>query len=353
MTTSSVPSTKPKDEDILEKHPADIPVVGSIIEEIESASPSKATAGGRTIQDIQARRQHRATTTGTSKEEKRQDIKSAAALAEEKGKPTKLKDFLKDRPIGIPMSSSGTATPAMPSSSARATPKTSPKKVTAKSVSKAVAPQVRVVGGEIVVDEDSSLLQPIEEDHLDFPMDIVNDTGRHLTSHAFVKSSGSNRWNAEDTRKFYDALSMCGTDFSLIAVLFPHKTREQIKGKFRVEERSNPKKVETFLKKKVPFDTAWMEKVQKEAEKDAPATPATDGKRGRPKQEFEGTPVSIPSIMSTPSSTKRPPLSPIKSPRSDDSPKSPSKRQKTSPTRSSPHSPTKSSPLRKSPRVKR
>ena len=47
---------------------------------------------------------------------------------------------------------------------------------------------------------------------------------------------------------------MFGTDFSLIAQLFPHRTRKQIKSKFVLEERKFPEVIELALKRKLPVD---------------------------------------------------------------------------------------------------
>lgn len=240
---------------------------------------------------------------------------SAASLVEGKQETVKkLKDFIKDSDSGIPMSSSsappsqpGSSIPASAGPSGRSTPMP-----TARSVSTVVAPQVRVVGGEIVVDEDSALMGPADTETVQ--MDIVHDSGRHLTSHAFVKTSGNNRWSKEDTKKFYEALSMCGTDFSLISMLFPKRTREQIKGKYKIEERANPRKLETFLKKRKAFDTAWLERVQKEKEGGEPVSPTKSVTRGRPKQDDVtgigsgfSTPIASPSragsLLSTPVKT--------------------------------------------------
>lgn len=270
--------------------------------------------GATTIQAVHARRERAAATampkakaTTTEGEE----VPSMPVVAEAR----KLFYYLKDRKEGIPMQNT---TATRPNASAMASGKSTPapSAVPSRSVSTVIAPQVRIVGGEIVVDEETTVMKT-EEAGTDYAlMDIVHDTGRHLTSHAFVKHSGSNRWTAEETKQFYDAVSMCGTDFSLISMLFPHKTREQIKGKYRIEERNNPKKMEVFMRRRLKFDTNWMKRAQQAKEEggEAEATPAPpETKRGRPKQEFEGSPVPIPSIMSSPS--RRASLSSPASPR--------------------------------------
>lgn len=158
------------------------------------------------LQAIQMRRRRpsippvveKATTPGTGKRLTAAGL-TAGKAAPEAVKKT-LKDFLKDSNEGVPMTSSTAASSNV--TSGRATPQPTNSGVASRSVTTVMAPQVRVVGGEIVVDEESTLMRQVADEELQ--MDIVHDSGRHLTSHAFVKTSGNNRWKAEDTKKFYD-----------------------------------------------------------------------------------------------------------------------------------------------------
>lgn len=61
-------------------------------------------------------------------------------------------------------------------------------------------------------------------------------------------------WTSEELVKFYKSLSMWGTDFNLIAQLFPYRTRKQIKAKFINEERKHPIIVELALRSRLPAD---------------------------------------------------------------------------------------------------
>lgn len=45
------------------------------------------------------------------------------------------------------------------------------------------------------------------------------------------------RWSVDDTRRFYENLRQCGTDFEMLAQLFPRRTRHHLKLKFKKEER--------------------------------------------------------------------------------------------------------------------
>jgi hypothetical protein len=105
------------------------------------------------------------------------------------------------------------------------------------------AAQVRIVNGQIVVDETSlqvgldpalhaATLQRVHEDH----------GSRHITSASYLKREASHKWSAEETDLFFDGLRCWGTDFEMMArTLFKGvRTRHQIKLKFNREERACP-----------------------------------------------------------------------------------------------------------------
>ncbi|GET93761.1 hypothetical protein, conserved [Leishmania tarentolae] len=73
-------------------------------------------------------------------------------------------------------------------------------------------------------------------------------------------------WNEGEVRSFYQALSQYGTDFSAIAVLFPGRSRRDIKRLYQREMRQKPKEVQAALNQKHPIDMATFE-VRYEAKK--------------------------------------------------------------------------------------
>ena len=136
--------------------------------------------------------------------------------------------------------------------------------------STALAPQVRVVNGAIVYDEKFSAAISIPvgskigdlEEEVEY-VDEDDEHGKHLTSATYsVRSKGSNRWNSSETDLFYEALSMCGTDFSIVQTFFPHRTRAQVKGKYKLEEKSNAKRINAALKDKKAFDPTFKDRVE-------------------------------------------------------------------------------------------
>lgn len=128
----------------------------------------------------------------------------------------------------------------------------------AQSLTTMIAPQVRLVDGRVVVDEQAVLMTDTTPTSTPV-LTVVHESAsnRHYTSATYSRYSGSNRWSAVDTELFYEALRMCGTDFAMAATLFPGRTRAQIKGKFKIEERSNPEAITRALSKPIPFDPTF------------------------------------------------------------------------------------------------
>ena len=116
-------------------------------------------------------------------------------------------------------------------------------------------------------------------------------------------ASKPNSWTAEETLQFYKALRECGTDFSMIAALFPSRMRTHVKTKYAKEERDYPGLIDAALKAHLPFDTEMFmraigvkQKAEEEEEKAesssssaaaAAAAPVARKKAGAAKQTSE------------------------------------------------------------------
>lgn len=117
---------------------------------------------------------------------------------------------------------------------------------------------MRIVDGQIVIDERSIQVDRhrlAEQDTL--PQDILeeNDFTRIITSNTYSKREKSLRWDWSSIEKFYNGLKSFGTDFGLIANMFPGRTRKQIKHLFTREERCNPELIKrTLAGDPVPVD---------------------------------------------------------------------------------------------------
>ncbi|KKA28098.1 hypothetical protein TD95_003610 [Thielaviopsis punctulata] len=126
----------------------------------------------------------------------------------------------------------------------------------------AAGPQFRVVNGQIVVDQNSLVVDRHAHAALlreDMEEIEENDFTRLITSNSFRTGSklrGPNHWTPEDTEKFYHALAMFGTDFEMISSMFPGRTRRHVKMKFNREERLAPGRINAALvgEKRVTID---------------------------------------------------------------------------------------------------
>jgi len=83
------------------------------------------------------------------------------------------------------------------------------------------------------------------------------------TSNSFKSYNHTDKWTEPETKKFYRALELFGTDFSLIAQLFPNRNRMQIKNKFLKEEKTYPKKIDDIFYKKDKTASKVLAKVEK------------------------------------------------------------------------------------------
>ncbi|KAH0609933.1 uncharacterized protein H6S33_012479 [Morchella sextelata] len=119
------------------------------------------------------------------------------------------------------------------------------------------AAQVRIVNGEIVIDDESLQIDRRERDALDEDaLEIVeeNQHTRRITSQTFSKREKVSKWDAEQTGRFYEALSMFGTDFEIISKMFPGRSRRQMRNKYLCEERKNPHRITNALRTRIAIN---------------------------------------------------------------------------------------------------
>jgi hypothetical protein len=62
-----------------------------------------------------------------------------------------------------------------------------------------------------------------------------------------------------ETVFFYKCLNSVGTDFAMMTRFFPHRTRHQIKLKFKLEEKRNPVLVDKALGTNATYDVVELE----------------------------------------------------------------------------------------------
>ncbi|XP_033020644.1 transcription factor TFIIIB component B'' homolog [Lacerta agilis] len=131
-----------------------------------------------------------------------------------------------------------------------------------------LVPRVKVAeDGSIILDEESLTVevlrtkgQCVVEDN-----DPIFERGSTTTYSSFRRSYYTKPWSEKETDMFFLAISMVGTDFSMISQLFPHRARTEIKNKFKREEKANGWRIDKAFKEKTPFDfdffTKLLEKV--------------------------------------------------------------------------------------------
>lgn len=127
-----------------------------------------------------------------------------------------------------------------------------------------LVPQVKVAeDGSIILDEESLTVEVLRtkaqcmvEDN-----DPIFERGSTTTYSSFRKSNYTKPWSEKETDMFFLAISMVGTDFSMISQLFPHRARSEIKNKFKREEKINGWRIDKAFKEKKPFDFDFFAKL--------------------------------------------------------------------------------------------
>ncbi|KAI8602991.1 hypothetical protein EDD21DRAFT_319648 [Dissophora ornata] len=125
-------------------------------------------------------------------------------------------------------------------------------------ITKTFAPQVRVIDGRIELDLDSLTVDhaAVEAPLHQGPMEYVEESSstKFVNSATYTKKITSERWTAQETERFYEAIAQWGTDFGIICRLFPSKTRTAVKNKYKREDRYNHTRVEEAMNSRTPID---------------------------------------------------------------------------------------------------
>ena len=82
-----------------------------------------------------------------------------------------------------------------------------------------------------------------------WPLAQVNEESQNLTAtySSFKNIVKTQAWSADETRKFYQHLRKCGSDFTTMAAFFETRTKKQLLAKFKKEVRDHPKLVEMAM----------------------------------------------------------------------------------------------------------
>ena len=93
-------------------------------------------------------------------------------------------------------------------------------------------------------------------------------------------------WSSKKTVKFYKALSVFGTDFSLMQGIFKKKTRQELKIKFKKEEKINKNLVDKCLAQGQTFDPSIFDS-DEDAESDEEEKEKQERKKEKQKEKKE------------------------------------------------------------------
>ncbi|XP_014205758.1 transcription factor TFIIIB component B'' homolog [Copidosoma floridanum] len=120
-------------------------------------------------------------------------------------------------------------------------------------------PQVKIgPNGELIIDEQSLVIDQYKaQENIDRSEIIVDDD--YYGNGFYKKRPKSKDWSKWETVKFYKALNIIGTDFLLMQSKFPNRTRQELKLKYKKEERINGNLIEKALQYQ-EFDTETLEK---------------------------------------------------------------------------------------------
>ncbi|XP_077087626.1 uncharacterized protein bdp1 isoform X3 [Siphateles boraxobius] len=123
-----------------------------------------------------------------------------------------------------------------------------------------LVPKVRVAeDGSLILDEESLTVRVQRtSDTIVENANPLFERGSSTTYASFRKNNYVKSWSVRETDMFYLAISMVGTDFSIIAQLLTHRSRAEIKRKFKKEERANAWRVDNAFRNKRPFDSEFF-----------------------------------------------------------------------------------------------
>ncbi|KAM3600079.1 uncharacterized protein V6R79_017057 [Siganus canaliculatus] len=152
-----------------------------------------------------------------------------------------------------------------------------------------MVPQVKVAeDGSLIIDEESLTVEVLRAKGPNPAQDRdpIFERGSTTTYSSFRKGTYSKPWSSEETDMFFLAISMVGTDFSMICQLFPHRARSEIKvsslyvirkrntlllyinssdlnfqNKFKKEERENAWRIDKAFRERRKLDIEYFSKL--------------------------------------------------------------------------------------------
>lgn len=136
-------------------------------------------------------------------------------------------------------------------------------------------PQVKVgPNGEMIIDEESTIIETTatkkaKEGMINTPL-VFENSSQSTNYGSWGKKRKNVDWGERETVRFYKALSVFGTDFSMMEGVFKKRSRHELKMKFKKEERQNRALVDKCLRQGMQFDTSIFESEPDTGDEDDP-----------------------------------------------------------------------------------
>lgn len=151
--------------------------------------------------------------------------------------------------------------------------------------------------GKLIIDRESLVINTDIEKERKKLSRSDNGDGENKFGGFYRRKKKSKDWLKYDTIKFYKALSTVGTDFSMMQSLFPDRPRQNLKLKFKKEEKIHPDLIQKALSSRHNYDVEQLKiefnEIDKTLEKELEMTKSKKsnkknepGKRGR-KRKYE------------------------------------------------------------------
>ncbi|KAM4808286.1 transcription factor TFIIIB component B'' homolog [Rhinophrynus dorsalis] len=163
-----------------------------------------------------------------------------------------------------------------------------------------LVPRVKVAeDGSIILDEESLTVEVSRTKAVVVENgDPIFERGSTTTYSSFRKNNYSKPWSNQETDMFFLAISMVGTDFSMIGQLFPHRERIEIKNKFKREERANGWRIDKAFREKKAFDFEFFASLLERAlakenkEKKSKSKNTQEKKTPKPRKKQKGKSIT-------------------------------------------------------------
>ncbi|KAI5633780.1 myb DNA-binding like domain-containing protein [Phthorimaea operculella] len=150
----------------------------------------------------------------------------------------------------------------------------------------APVPQIKLgPNGEIILDEQSLVIK--QSDTRKVSSVVREGSWAGSGGGKYTRSARTAEWTPAETVRFYRALAAVGTDFTLMAPLFPDRKRKDLYLKFKKEERANGAQVDKALTAATAWDPLALEEEFKQERAEAARLAEEERARLQKKREEE------------------------------------------------------------------